>query len=61
MRRVSGNAEPARGSEVEAIMTIAATSHGAGNVMEELMGQLLKMTLEMQHEQHQWMEVQEEK
>ena len=35
---------------LEAIILTAATGHGAGNV-EELVGQLMKMTLEMQREQ----------
>ena len=44
---------------LEAITPIAATGH-AGNA-EELMGQLMKMMLEMQHEQRQLMELQQEK
>ena len=49
------------GLNLETIMPTAATGHGAGNVTEELMGQLLKMMLEMQREQRQWMEIQQEK
>ena len=50
------------GLNLEDIITPTGASTGhAGKVEAELTSQMMKMTLEMQREQRQWMEMQQEK